>query len=85
MDHVRLTFPLGLKALCSEPQVFDTRSEQKRDKWIEFDRKRPETVPSWFKTVNEWPDVLIAPEECVRSPLYTGVSFLTLSRRAARS
>ncbi|TNY23188.1 ATP dependent DNA ligase domain-containing protein [Rhodotorula diobovata] len=37
--------------------------EQKRDKWIEFDRKRPETVPSWFKTVNEWPDVLIAPED----------------------
>ncbi|GAA5907954.1 hypothetical protein JCM8208_004007 [Rhodotorula glutinis] len=37
--------------------------EQKRDKWIEFDRKRPETVPAWFKTVNEWPDVLIAPED----------------------
>ncbi|GAA5850871.1 hypothetical protein JCM9279_006224 [Rhodotorula babjevae] len=37
--------------------------EQKRDKWIEFDRKRLETVPAWFKTVNEWPDVLIAPED----------------------
>ncbi|GJN92108.1 hypothetical protein Rhopal_005137-T1 [Rhodotorula paludigena] len=37
--------------------------ENKADKWIEFDRKKPETVPSWFKTVSEWPDVLIAPED----------------------
>ncbi|KAM0753969.1 ATP-dependent DNA ligase [Meredithblackwellia eburnea MCA 4105] len=27
-------------------------------KWIEFDRRKP---PGWFKTVNEWPDVLLAP------------------------
>ncbi|BGP36353.1 DNA ligase (ATP) [Rhodotorula kratochvilovae] len=35
--------------------------EKTRDKWKDVDRRKPETVPSWFKTVNEWPDVLIEP------------------------
>ncbi|GAA5823391.1 hypothetical protein JCM3770_006850 [Rhodotorula araucariae] len=37
--------------------------EKTRDKWKDVDRRKPETVPSWFKTVNEWPDVLIEPKD----------------------
>ncbi|GEM06078.1 DNA ligase [Rhodotorula toruloides] len=37
--------------------------ENTRGKWIEFDRRDSKSVPDWFETVTEWPDVLIDPAD----------------------
>ncbi|PRQ77013.1 ATP dependent DNA ligase domain-domain containing protein [Rhodotorula toruloides] len=37
--------------------------ENTRGKWIDFDRRDSKSVPDWFETVTEWPDVLIDPAD----------------------
>ncbi|KAI5479349.1 DNA ligase [Pseudohyphozyma bogoriensis] len=44
-------------------EAYNTIKETTKGKWIDFDRKKPSTIPAWFKTVSEYPDQLIAPSD----------------------
>lgn len=41
------------------------RSRRTHGKWRPLDRKQPGAVPDWFRTVSEWPDCIIEPQEYV--------------------
>lgn len=43
--------------------VYEEIARRTHGKWRPLDRKQPGAVPDWFRTVSEWPDCIIEPQD----------------------